>query len=144
MGQCASRRHRTGTRSRRDRFAHSQTVLLESNICGHSGGGRAPPLSGHRTQVLESWGVRFPFRGQIPILGSDRTLAWINWISLLRSASQNDRRGNRLGSMALKRRPSHQIWAETFLPSPERSAQLPLTELLETSGAPPCKPCSRG
>src|SRR5205807_6773406 len=88
--------------------------------------------------------VRFPFRGQIPIPSPNRTLARINWIPLLRSAGQNDRRGNRLGSMALKRRPSHQIWAQTFLPSPKRSSQLPIPEPLETSNEPlHCKPCSK-
>jgi len=65
--------------------------LVADEISGHSGGGRAPPLSGHRTQVLESRGVRFPFRRQIPILGPDRTLARINRIPLLRSARPTGR-----------------------------------------------------
>src|SRR2546422_11675564 len=145
MGQRTRRRHRTGTYSRRDRSADSETVLLESHIRGHSGWRCALSLARHRTQVLENWAVRFPFRRQIPIPSPDRTLARINRIPLLRSARQNDRRGNRLRSMALKRRPSHQIWAQTLLPSPERSSQLPIPEPLETSNEfRYCRPCSKG
>src|SRR3989442_15968822 len=145
MGQRTRRRHRTGTYSRRDRVADSETVLLESHIRRHSGWRCALSLSRHRTQVLENWVVRFLFRRQIPIPSPDRTLARINRIPLLRSAGQNDRRGNRLGSMAFKRRPSHQIWAQTLLPSQERSSQLPISEPLETSNELRyCRPCSRG
>jgi len=53
--------------------------------------GRAPSLSGHCIEILESWAVGFPFRRQIPILSPHRPLAWVNWIPLLRSACQNDR-----------------------------------------------------
>src|SRR6266516_2394045 len=144
MGQRSRCRYRTGTYRGRNRITDPETILLEYHIREYFRGGRAPPLSSHCIEILESWALGFPFRRQIPILSPHRPLALFNRIPLLRYSSPNGHRSNRSGSLAVQCYTSNQVWAKTLLSSPERSAQLPISEPLETSKELRyCRPCSR-